>query len=114
MTNREAIMQMSDEDLAWFLVYEEKYAMENCFKFRGSSVEYASCEAAVEACKKWLKTELEEFLTSTKHADEDQFELSISVNGKTQISPLQKELRDVFADMLEDDIKIWLETHKHK
>ena len=56
MTNREAIMQLTDEELAWFLVYEEKYAAENCFKFRGSSVEYSSCEAAVEACKKWLRS----------------------------------------------------------
>lgn len=82
MTNREAIMQLTDEELAWFLVYEEKYSAKICFKFRGSSVEYASCEAAVEACKKWLSTELEEFSPSTKHADEDQFELSISAKER--------------------------------
>ena len=114
MTNFEALKNMSLDELAWFLVYEDRYAPSDCFKFRGSTVEYQNCEGALEACKKWLKTELEEFPTSTKYADEDQFELSVSANGKTQISPLQKELRDVFADMLEEDIKIWMETHNHK
>ena len=57
MTNYDAIRQLSLEDLAWFLVYEAKYSDGLCFKFRGSSVEYGNCEAAVEACKKWLKEE---------------------------------------------------------